>query len=658
MKIKILSLLFLFACGIGHAQSKRFTITWENAVNVSTDGQAVYVPGFEGPNFSYDPEQGVRYYAQWEENVGLTNPSITNVISETISKNELKDLDFNSIPEGIDFEYGQSKARGVSYIWVGIAPLYKENNTIKRVTAFTVNYSAQRNNQRQNISNLSVVNSVLANGDFYKFYIDKTGIFKLDRRFLEGLGMNVDAIDPSTIKIYGNGGQMLPLLNVDNTIFDPQENSLKVVGVEDNSFDAGDYIMFYGVGTRGFNQESLTHVNAYDDRSYYYITASGASGKRINAMQQPIGNPTQQINTFDDYQFHEEDDENLVRLGRRWFGERFDFENEREFTFEFPNIVPGQQVKARVYAAAISESSTSMEVAVNGQNLNTFNFSPISDAILAQARTYDSFLNPTGNPGVSATSPEITVSLTYNNNGNPSSRAYLDFIALEAERELRGAGNQMPFQKNSTLNTTGVGEYIIQDAAQFSEIWEVTDPYNIKTIENTENSATFSFKSGLGTLRKFIAVNPDDLYVPLRENGNTRVANQNLKGTIFNGSGGFQDVDYLMITSDLLLPQAERLAQHNRNIRGLNVKTVTLNEIYNEFSSGKADIGAIRNFVRYVYENASSESGRLRYLCLFGDTSIDYKDRLPNNNNIVPTFNTYNSFSQATSYMSDDYFGS
>src|SRR5690606_7513985 len=61
--------------------------------------------------------------------------------------------------------------------------------------------------------------------------------------------------------------------------------------------------------------------------------------------------------------------------------------------------------------------------------------------------------------------------------------------------------------------------------------------------------------------------------------------------------------------------------------------------------------------MRYVYFNASAESKRVKYLGIMGDASIDYKNRLPNNNNIVPTFQTVlgNSISQA--FMSDDFFG-
>ena len=656
-KFTHLVFLFLIAAAM-HAQVKRFDIAWGPKVNVSSNDQPRYIPGFELSNLSYDESAGLRYITQWVAS-GMEDASsaiISSTNTETLAPDELLDLDSKSIADGLHFDMQMTKSRGAPFCSIAISPIYKDGGVVKRVTSFTVSYSQRRASIQRAV--LAVTNSIFASGDFYKFYIDKTGVFKIDKKFLNSLGMNVDNIDPSTIKIYGNGGAMLPLRNRDNMVFDPRENAIEVVGGEDGSFDRGDYILFYGVGTQQFNRESLTHVNAYDDHSYYFITAGGGTGKRVLAMPQISQAADLQVNTFDDYQFHELDNENLVKLGRRWFGERFDIENEQTFTFDFPNLVTTTPVKARIYAASISESNTSFGVNVNGKDLTSFNFSAISSTVLARDADYDSFLNPAGNPGFNVANPKIDVTLSYNNNGNPSSRGYLDFIALEAERELMGTGTQFAFQKNSTAQASGIAAYTISNAAQFSEIWEVTDPSQILSVSNQESAETIQFKSPMGILRKYVAVNPADFYVPLRENRDGRVANQNLKGTIFQGKNGFQDVDYLMITNALLQPQAERLAQHDRDYLDLNVKVVTLDEIYNEFSSGRKDIGAIRNFVRYVYDNASSDAKRLKYLCLFGDTSIDYKNRLPNNNNIVPTFNTYGSFSQTTSYMSDDYFGS
>lgn len=651
-------LFFTTLCLIAQAQSKRFSIQWLEQVNVSTGSKPILVPGFDAKHFSYSEENGIRFTAQWMASGNFSPQGITlsNLQYETLSKVQLGDLELRSIPQALNPYFKKARARTKDYAYVSLSPLIYENGIYKRLTAFTVNYNTQQRSTAF-AQNLEITNSVLASGDFYKFYVDKTGVFKLDRDFLRGLGMNVNQIDPTALKIYGMGGGMLPLRNEDNTIFDPQEYSIQVVGAEDGSFDDGDYILFYAEGSRGFNDESITHINAYDDNAYYYITASGGAGKRVLPMQQPVGTATQIITSFDDYQFHEVDEENLVRLGRRWFGESFAFENERSFTFNFPNRVANTPLSVRFYAAAISESSTSFFLTINGQEVTSLNFSAISEAVLARDDYYDTYRNTVDTP-VNIGGDDLEVLVSYDNGGNPASEGFLDFIALGAKRELRGTGEQLAFQNNEVVNFSGVGEYRLDEATQFSAIWDVTNPTQVQEVNNVENTSTFSFKATMGMLRKYVAINPADFYIPLRENGNTRVSNQNLKGTIFNGGSGFEDVDYLMVTDSQLRSQAERLAQHNRNFRGLTVRVVTLEQIYNEFSNGRADIGAIRNFVRYVYENASSDATRLKYLCLFGDTSIDYKDRLPNNNNIVPTFNTYYSFSQSRSFMSDDYFGS
>ena len=161
----------------------------------------------------------------------------------------------------------------------------------------------------------------------------------------------------------------------------------------------------------------------------------------------------------------------------------------------------------------------------------------------------------------------------------------------------------------------------------------------------------------LENLREYVAVNPSNYYQPIKIN-QSYVPNQNLKGTIFNDeSGNFKDIDYLIVTPSFLLQAATKLADHRYQVDGINIKVITLNQIYEEFSSGKQDIVAIRNFVKYIYDNASSEDNRIKYLCLFGDTSYDYKDRISNNNNMVPTYHRLFSNSTFASFMSDDFYG-
>jgi hypothetical protein len=464
--------------------------------------------------------------------------------------------------------------------------------------------------------------------------------------------MNTNNINPQNLKVYGHGGTSLPLLNSLNNQFDLPETPIKVIGAEDGSFDNGDFILFYGTSIEGYNAENDSFLNPYSDESYYYVTSDGNAGLRVQPLLEPAGAANRTFTTFHDRQFHEEDEESPSRLGRRWFGNRFDIENEQIYTFEFPNMVAGEDVEYRIKVIGISETSTSMSLDVNGTTLNPVSFTPVSSSVLQRERQ---FFNIIPAPSGSET---ITLTLNYSNAGNPQSNAYLDYISIKALRQLRGNGNQLVFTNEDSEIFSGVVEYQIANASQFMELWDVTDPFAITAKINEAQAETFAFKAVLGTQRKYVAVNAEDYFSPI-EIANSRVVNQNLKGTIFNDpSGNFQDIDYLIITPAFLLQPALRLANHHKNLSGLRVKVVTTDKIYEEFSSGKLDISGIRNFIKYVYDNASSSENKVKYLCLFGDTTIDYRDRLSNNNNAMPIFHTLSSQSTVTSIMSDDFFGS
>ena len=102
-----------------------------------------------------------------------------------------------------------------------------------------------------------------------------------------------------------------------------------------------------------------------------------------------------------------------------------------------------------------------------------------------------------------------------------------------------------------------------------------------------------------------------------------------------------------------MLFEAERLGNINREVNGLNVKVVELQKIYNEFSTGNQDISAIRNFIRYVYNN-SNNNNSLKYLCLF-----EMHPMITRKNSKYHQHNTFlelsNSFSLSSSYVSDDF---
>ena len=493
-----------------------------------------------------------------------------------------------------------------------------------------------------------VNNSVLANGNWFKFSVDTTGVFKIDKTLLQQIGISTNNLNPKKIHIYGNGGNLLPEFNGDVRYDDLQENAIYIEGEDDNSFDANDFILFYAKGPHSWeidiNTNNVSHKqNIYSDKAYYFITVNDNNGKRIQIASSVTGTPVTQLTSFNDYIFYEKETTNLFAAGRRWLGEEFSVENQQTFQIPFPNAIQNEPLEIKVSAVAVSGLTSSMQVNVNSQDLFNLNFGAItSGSTLASERA--------GSESITNSSAIVDVSLDFNNGGNPSARAYLDFIEVSGKKQLIAGDFQFSFRSFEAANTSGIVEYQIQNSQNIFQIWEVSDPTNVSNIvnESSSSSTIFSFKSNGGDLKEYIVVHQNDFYLP-EAVSNARVENQNLHA--------LKDINYLLITSNEFVEQAQRIANYHIENSGLTAKVVILDEIYNEFSSGSKDITGIRDFIKHVYETNSTDDAKLKYVCFFGDASYDYKDRILTNNNIVPVYLSDQSYNLASSYVTDDFFG-
>lgn len=504
-------------------------------------------------------------------------------------------------------------------------------------------------------SKIPLSNSVLATGNWYKFYIARTGVHKISYQFLKDLGMDVSNIDPATIKIYGNGGAMLPLKNNENTTFDLIENPIKIVGIKNGELSENSYILFYGRGTRGYNSDSKTHINLYDDRSFYFITADGKKGKRVSEAETSIKNSDTLIKSFVDHQFYEIDEFNLGLMGRRWFGDKMKGNEEKSFSFNFPNKVDTASVDYTLITATQSNKPSRLEIEINGKHLEKISFPSSSNNVFArEGRLQKTFRTDLDS---------IRFGLKYFVNEKALGKAFIDYISVSTERLLIGTNKPLEFGTHISRKVEKIGTVQLSNAHKIEEVWDVTDVTELKVYKNHSLLNTFEFDIRMNQEREFISVSLDNLNIPLQLK-ESKVENQNLKGTVFlDDTGKFQDVDYLIITTHEMLRAANRLADFHGVHNSLKVKVVSLEKIYNEFSSGKKDIGAIRNFIRYVYSNSSEENKRVSYVCLMGNATIDYKNKLEGvsplgtfKKNDVPSFISYNSFSNTRSYISDDFF--
>jgi hypothetical protein len=632
------------------AQSGSELVDWQDFKSFDIGRQQIKVPFFnQNHEFSEGKVMWIKSF-KINQKVNEFSLNISNLKTQNIRLEDLGQLDKSKIANEFQYTIKNALSRKRNYVQLSISPIYKEGNQYKKVISFNYNYQfADLNYQAKNAS---FGNSILASGNWYRFKVDKTGVNRISRSFLSGLGIDVNSIDPTRVKIYGHGGKSLPAVNSDDQFYDSPEIAITVTGESDGRFDNNDEILFYGISTDSdYVAENDSFINPYTDDSYYYITVDGAIGKRILPLIQPNGTPTAVYDYFYAKQHYEVDERNIASIGRIWYGERFDFEAEQSFEFEFNNIVSALPARVRVATGAVADNATSMSISVNGNALGNSTYVGLAGQNIDAARRAVLLNN-----SLNISSNDITVTLSYDNSGNPGASGFLDYISLEVPQSLTGVGEQFRLSVPAAASQTGVVQYQFDNAADLSEIWDITDPYNIRKVSNLGQDANFSFMDNGGEVKEYLAVDSSDYYNVVSIS-NSRVANQNLKGTIFDDrSGSFNDIDYLIVTPAFLESEAQRLANYHIVENNLNTKVVTLQEIYNEFSEGRQDISAIRNLVRYIYDNASSLSKRIQYLNLFGDTSYDYKDRIRIRDNIVPSFLSRNSESLTTSYCTDDFF--
>ena len=653
-RLTIFTLSFFVIYFVGNAQNSKETrvIKWvkptEQKNNIATEKTSLQ---FEGAAFVSNKDRTPVYVEAFPlPNKQIKKVTLVNTVYTGVSAEESKNL--KNISETVDITVQTGYERSHPRALISFVPLRKNPVTgkIEKLTSFSyeIEYDQSVQNVRSAGSTRSYAkNSVLSTGDWYKLAISQNGIYKLGYSYLKDLGINVDQIDPKNIKIYGNGGGMLPEANAEFRYDDLQENAIEVIGEADGKFNTGDYILFYAEGADKWEYQEGKKLfrheeNLYAAHNYYFLNISPGQGKRIATTSSLNTNPTHTVTTFDDFLKHEESYVNLIQSGREWYGENFDINTSQNFKFTFPNLMTSNPVYIRSRAVARSTTtSSSFSVNANGQTVSTLSMSKVGsyylDKYAQESEKTDSF---------NTTSGSIDIGVTYNK-PNSGALAWLDFIELNATRDLKMYGSQMAFRDTRSVGKGNISQFTISNATPNLKVWEITDPLNISNIEGETSGSTFAYTLSADSLRSFIAFDGSKFNAPEKA---AKIGNQNLHAT--------SQPDMVIAVHPKFIAEAERLAEFHRSWDGLEVLVVNVEQIYNEFSSGRQDPSAIRDFMKMLYDRAAGDESKMpRYLLLFGDGSYDYKDYTKSNTNYIPAYESWESLQPTATFVSDDFYG-
>jgi len=499
------------------------------------------------------------------------------------------------------------------------------------------------NPKKNNSAHLYAQNSALASGTWYKLKIKNNGIYKITYYDLIQQGIDASSIDPGNIRIYGNGGEMLPESNTESNYDDLTENAIYVEGESDGHFDQEDYILFYGKSSVEWTYDTtrkifMHSVNYYSDETCYFLTLDKGPGKRIQSQNSSSLPATNIITTFNDYDYHEKDSVNLLKSGKEWYGEYFDdITGSYDFNYIFPDIDIHSRAIIRANIAARNLTPTQFNILADG---NTFilNVPAISGQYTID---YARFTEDT--MGFFPIDSNVNITI---NKMTTGSIGWLNFIEINVVRDLNFKGHLMRFRNTGCIGNGNITEFRMSNSNASIKLWDITNPFNIKNQQYTLTASDLCFRVPTDSLREFIAFD-NSLFPTVSFEG--KVQNQNLHV--------LGKADMIIITHPDFISQANRLAEIHAAYDNFSTIVVTPQEIYNEFSSGVQDVSAIRNFIRMLYDRASSDNDIPKYLLLFGDGSYDYKNRIAENTNYIPAYQSLNSLMPTSSYVTDDFFG-
>lgn len=625
------------------AQSIRVDVTWAKPQNLTIQSVLMEVPVTSTEEFENEFPIHTLKQKHPQGNYDLIINSVESVEAEPFEKKYFSTLG-SILPRDPFIEAKVTKAQHESFLVSKCQPFFMQQGVLMKITSYRLTVmsgaaSYQSFNQKSYVSN-----SVLHSGSWFKIAVESDGVYKLDKKFFKSMGVqDVDSLNPITVNLYGNADGILPENNVIAIQDDLKKNAIQFVGNADTLFDDGEYFLFFGRGPNVWKQTSGTEnfersMHIYSEVNHYFIRIDHTDAPlRIQTLGDSPLPHNSLVNSYNFYDIHENESANLVQGGQRWYGELFDATLTQDFSFQVPAIDASSPMDV-AYAVASNGRGSSVNtftVSYNGSQVNSL---ALSNVGVDYARNATSFvLNANGGS---------TVKFTYTlNRSNAAVHAYLDYIRINCRRNLNVMGSRMLFRDIHSVGVGNVSLFQVSGATNQHSIWDVSDKTNPRRISSSLTGNLLSFKQGTDTLREFMVFDTNYLvpkFIKVVENQNLHALGQ---------------IEYVIVAPKDFLQEATRLGNLHQHA-GLNTIVVDVEHVYNEFSSGNQDATAIKRFMKMFYDRANGNvADQPKYLCLFGDATYDPKDRLPNNNYIIPTYEFLNSENHIAALVSDDYFG-
>jgi len=476
-----------------------------------------------------------------------------------------------------------------------------------------------------NIFTITAQESVLSDGQWWKMQIDSEGIYRITTTEIPALaGVNIDDIG-----VFGSDGGMLSLNNSQVSTDGLQPIAIDIVDSDNNGiFDVDDAIVFFGEGTDRWvysnEDERWEHErHAYALHNYYFLTINTPTTLHITTAN-TVSSDTL-LTSYTSVAYIDNDLVNIFYTGQKWMGEKFSTSlTSRTFTLQTAGNCDGW-VKVR-YALANHSSSASSHFTVSTTGYN--NSVGISSRTVYNT-TIDAF---------STTASSFNFAITFSA-GESTAAGYLDFIELNSHAPLTFTGGQQVIRNDQSLGNSAT--FSLSGQTSGVRLWDVTTAGNERELLVTNGH----WSDSTNIARRYIVFDGNSYHTPAKIE---TLSNQNLHGC--------DAADLVVVSHPTLLSEAQRIATLHELFDGISTLTVSDEQVYNEYSSGKQDPMALRTMLRDLKTRYPSQPPR--WLLIMGCGTYDNRHLLGDDLPTVVTYETPYSFDEdGVSYCSDDIMG-
>ncbi len=467
---------------------------------------------------------------------------------------------------------------------------------------------------------------------WYKLTLRENGIYKIDGNYLANAGIDLSSVDPQKIRIFSGGGRVLPVSN-SSPRPELKELAILVSDGDDGVFDPADYILFYGWSVNSWEYDSVSgdykyYTNTYTWDNVYWLTFTGnfpEPARRMETVDGSLSEPDSLISIKTKDRIHAETDRMLGEDSDGIPYNYFDWywKDSSSFTLyqSLINVFPGDTAVIKVkdvsyYASSIILNSDTMSGSEleKANSITSARFTNLSDGLNTLQFNFPSF-------------------------------TYLDYYEVRYWKKLICSSDLLRLENP---DTSEVVEYRASGFAGTAPyLFEIDDRFGVKrfvSFASVSDSIKFQDQSINGEKKEYYLLDQTKFKTPLSISLDQMADLRNTSN----------QADLLVVTHSDFYEQLQEYKSFRESFNSLRVKIVKVEDIYDEFSWGLFDPVAIRDFLKYAYENYSRPAPA--YALLVGDGTYDYKNLLTvSSQNWIPPFATNPGITYDISVSDDNY---